>query len=234
MYIYAMRIFVISDLHGSSKALKAVLPTAESCGLILFAGDLTDFGGEAEARALLELFGPLKSRLLAVPGNCDKKGARELLESEGLSVEGTSAAKTGLAVVGSGGSPHWTGLTPYEKPDDELARDLYKGAEALESGPGDTPRGLPLGVLSHTPPKGSGADLSRGSSIGSASLAVALESLTPVLWVCGHIHESPCAAYVGRTLVINPGPLKEGRYAIAELDQDVSGAWRAKAELFRQ
>jgi uncharacterized protein len=229
-----MRIFVISDLHGSSMALKAALPKAESCSLILFAGDLTDFGGEAEARALLELFGSLKSKLLAVPGNCDKKGARELLESEGLSVEGTSAVKTGLALIGSGGGPRWTGITPYEKPDEELARALYKGADALQSDRVGASSGLPLIVVSHAPPKGSGADLSRGSSIGSASLAAALERLRPVLWVCGHIHESPCAAYVGRTLVINPGPLKEGRYAIAELDQDVSGAWRAKAVLFRQ
>lgn len=227
-----MRIFIISDLHGSAESLKAVLPKAEGCDLILFAGDLTDFGGEAEARALLELFGPLKSKLLAVPGNCDKKGAREVIESEGLSVERKAIEKGGAVVIGSGGGPRWTGLTPYEKPDEELARALYKGADSLGRSRGGVPSDLPLVVLSHAPPKGSGADLSRGSSIGSASLAAALERLTPVLWVCGHIHESPCAAYIGRTLVINPGPLKEGRYAIAEIERGASGAWSAKAELF--
>jgi hypothetical protein len=222
-----MRIFVISDLHGSAEALKTVLPKAEGSDLILFAGDLTDFGGAAEARTLLELFGLLKGKLLAVPGNCDRKGAREVLESEGLSVEGKSVLMAGLAVIGSGGGPRWTGMTPYEKSDEELARVLYKGAD------GDASSGLPLVVLSHAPPKGSGADDHKGASIGSASLATALERLTPVLWACGHIHESPCAAYIGRTLVINPGPLKEGRYAIAEIERDAAGAWRAKAELFR-
>jgi hypothetical protein len=220
-----MRIFVISDLHGSAEALTTILPKAEECDLILFAGDLTDFGGESEARALLELFGPLKCRLLAVPGNCDKKGAREALETEGLSAEGKAIIKDGIVVIGSGGGPRWTGMTPYEKLDEDLARALYEGSASGGAS------GFPLVVLSHAPPKGSGADVHKGSNIGSGSLAVALEQLTPVLWVCGHIHESPCAAYIGRTLVLNPGPLKEGRYAFAELERDPSGLWIAKAEL---
>jgi uncharacterized protein len=222
-----MRILVISDLHGSSEALASVLPKAEGCELILFAGDLTDFGGEREARALLDLFGDLKTKLLAVPGNCDKKGAREALEDEGLSVEGRSLERGGARVIGSGGGPRWTGMTPYEKPDEELAQVLYAGASASGS------PGLPLIVLSHAPPKGSGADSRKGSSLGSGSLAAALDRLTPALWACGHIHESPCAAYVGRTLVLNPGPLKDGRYAIASIERDGGGAWRSEAELLR-
>jgi hypothetical protein len=226
-----MRIFVISDLHGSSEALSAALPKAKGCDLLLFAGDLTNFGGEAEARALLGLFGPLKDKLIAVPGNCDKKGAREVLEAEGLSAEAKAVAKGGAMVIGSGGGPRWTGLTPYEKPDEDLARVLYEGADSLGSSLSGGSSGLPLVVLSHAPPKGSGADWRKGSSIGSGSLAAALERLTPVLWVCGHIHESPCADYAGRTLVLNPGPLREGRYAFAELERDPSGLWIAKAEL---
>ncbi len=47
----------------------------------------------------------------------------------------------------------------------------------------------------------------------------------------GHIHESPCAAFSGKTLVLNPGPLQSGRCALARLEWGADGAWRAEAEL---
>lgn len=226
-----MRVLVISDLHGSEEALRAVLPEAELCDLVLYAGDLTDFGGEREARRLLELLEPCLPRLAAVPGNCDRRGARAALEASGSSAEGRLLRKAGFAILGSGGAQRRSGLTPYERPDEELASDLYAGAEELSlsaAGPGPA---APLLVLSHAPPRGSGADLRKGEGVGSPALAVALERLSPLLWACGHIHESPFAGQVGETLVANPGPLREGRYAIATLDRDPGGGWRASAEL---
>jgi uncharacterized protein len=91
--------------------------------------------------------------------------------------------------------------------------------------------GKPLIVVTHAPPRGSGADLRKSVHVGSTAFADALERLRPTLWVCGHIHESPCASYSGATLVLNPGPAREGRYAIARLEKNSSGAWRAGAEL---
>ncbi|HET7838601.1 MAG TPA: serine/threonine protein phosphatase, partial [Rectinemataceae bacterium] len=75
-----------------------------------------------------------------------------------------------------------------------------------------------------------GADLRRGTPLGSESLRAALDAFRPLLWVCGHIHESPSAQVVGGTLVVNPGPLNEGRFARILVDRQ-SGAWSAKAEL---
>ena len=89
---------------------------------------------------------------------------------------------------------------------------------------------MPLVVLSHQPPKDSGADERRGVSVGSPALRKVLDAAAPALWICGHIHESPCARRVGDCLVVNPGPAKEGRYAIIRLDRD-GGTWTASAEL---
>jgi uncharacterized protein len=223
-----MLILVASDAHGSSEAIVAVTERARNADLILFAGDLTDFGGEEDARSLLKLLGPARGKLAAVPGNCDKKGAREFLESEGLSAEGHLLRMAGAAIIGSGGSPRWTGITPYERGDKEVAASLFAASAELAF---EGAKGLPLIVLTHAPPKGSGADLRKGAYIGSEALAEALERLAPVLWVCGHIHESPCAARVGRTLVLNPGSLRDGRYASASVERGPDGAWRAEAEL---
>ena len=225
-----MQILVASDAHGSSEAMAALAERARDAELLLFAGDLTDFGGEGEARSLLELLGAERGKLAAVAGNCDKRGARELLASEGLSAEGRSLRRAGALIIGSGGSPRWTGLTPYERGDRDVAASLYAAYEELGRG---GPDAAPLIVLTHAPPKGSGADLRKGSYIGSEALAEALERLAPVLWVCGHIHESPCAARIGRSLVLNPGSLRDGRYATASIERGPEGAWRADAELKR-
>jgi uncharacterized protein len=223
-----MRVLITSDLHGSADALKRFMPMAKEADLLLFAGDLTDFGGATEARALVGLFAGERSRLVAVPGNCDKRGARDLLCAEGLSADGLAIERGGTLVIGSGGALRWTGMTPYERGDPDLALSLYKALEVCASAPD-----APLIVLTHQPPKDSGADVRKGASVGSEALSEALDRIRPLLWVCGHIHESPGALFVGGTLVVNPGSLREGRYAEVDIERDESGAWRAAANLWR-
>jgi Icc-related predicted phosphoesterase len=166
---------------------------------------------------------------VTVPGNCDRKTARERLAALGLSADGSLVERGGVMTAGVGGGALRTGLTPYERGEEELAAAL-RGA----IGPrGSLPRdGMPLVALSHQPPRDSGADERRGSTVGSIALRRILDSVQPALWVCGHIHESPSVRRIGASLVVNPGPAKDGRYAKARLERDRSGAWTASAELF--
>jgi uncharacterized protein len=222
-----MRILAISDPHGSEAMLAAIAAKAEEADLILLAGDLTDFGGELDARSLLAPLAHFFGKLVAVPGNCDKRGARDLFVELGISADGRLVEKPGALVIGSGGGNLHTRMTPYERRDDDLLEALLSGfAEARAK----ADAGEPLIALTHAPPKGSGADLRRKASVGSRGLAEALARIKPILWVCGHIHESPCVADVGGTLVLNPGPLCEGNYAWARVE---AGAHRAEAELFK-
>lgn len=229
LYTKTMRIIVVADIHGSAQALARISALAGRADLMLIAGDLTDFGGASEARALLACLDGFAGKLVLVPGNCDKKGARELLAESGTCADGRLVEAGGARVVGAGGSPLRTGLTPYERHDYELSDALALALEELAEAGGDP--ALPLIVLTHCPPRGSGADRRKGADVGSQALSEALSRITPPLWVCGHIHESPCAAYSGRTLVLNPGSLHDGRYALAQLDRGSDGAWRAKADL---
>jgi Icc-related predicted phosphoesterase len=220
-----MTLLVIADIHGDIEALSGMLPLIRSSDFILLAGDLTEFGGAQEVDEVISLLG--SERLIAVPGNCDRRAARERLAALGVSADGRLVERPGILVAGVGGGLVRTGLTPYERREEELAANLKA---SLEKGAERAKGGLPLVVLSHQPPKDSGADLRRGVSVGSRALRDILDSERPPLWVCGHIHESPCAARHGRCLLVNPGPAKDGRYALVRLEKNGGGSWGANLE----
>lgn len=223
-----MTVLALADIHGVSTGLELLADLMRRVDLVLVAGDLTDFGGAEELQALLPLLAPARDRLAAVPGNCDRRGARQLLEQEGLSVDGRVVERGGARVVGTGGGILHTGLTPYERREEELTEALQSAWEA------HTPKNDgagPLVVLSHMPPRDSGADRSRSGPTGSRGLRQFLDAVTPPLWVCGHIHESRSAQRRGDTLIVNPGPLRIGCYALVDLCLEAGGVWRAEAEL---
>jgi len=220
-----MLILALSDIHGEVDALSDTLSRTPEVDLVLVAGDFTEFGGASELGEVLEAFGEARSRLVAVPGNCDRRTARERLAGLGLSADGRLVERSGVLVAGVGGGLLRTGLTPYERHDEELASGLRA---SLDEGASRAQDGSPLVVLSHQPPKDSGADMRRGVAVGSRALRAVLDSARPVLWVCGHIHESPCAQLVGGSLVVNPGAAKDGRYALVSLERDGAGAWSAR------
>ncbi len=220
-----MLILAIADIHGRAERLAALAPQAAEADLILIAGDLTDFGGAAEATRVIAALGDAVQKTLAVPGNWDKKGARQAIEAGGLSADGRLVERGGALVAGSGGSPLRTGLMPYERKDSDIADSLES---CLEGWTGDG--GRPLIALTHVPPRGTGADIRRGCHVGSAALRELFGAILPTLWVCGHIHESPCARESGSCLVVNPGSLHDGRYALVALEGG-QGRWTARTEL---
>lgn len=223
-----MRILALSDIHGHAERLERILGSAGEVDLVLVAGDLTDFGGAAELDLVLAAMDGQAGKIVAVPGNCDKRAARERLEELGLSADGRLVERPGALVAGVGGSLLRTGFTPYERYDEELAEALQTALDEAALLHSDAP----VIVLSHQPPRGTGADERRGASTGSHELRAILELEEPLLWVCGHIHESPCAFRVGSCLVLNPGPAGEGAWAIVELEREGGGPWYAEAELF--
>jgi len=224
-----MRFLLISDIHGDALSLEKLLGRERAVSAIIAAGDLTDF---EEGDAMLRMVNLLREAalpVLAVPGNCDRRTARAVLDSSGFSIDNRSrrvdfraaagpdsdtrnpAARGGsINFFGMGGGGFRTGFTPYERREDEFERIF---ASCPESGPGC----LPLVIVTHTPPRGTQADLRRGAHVGSPALAAALARIQPLLWVCGHIHEARSASMEGSSLLVNPGPLREGCYAIADI-----------------
>ena len=68
-------------------------------------------------------------------------------------------------------------------------------------------------LVSHTPPFQTKTDkLLNGTHVGSTAVRTFIEQQQPLLCLTGHIHESRGQDYIGRTLILNPGMIKDGGY----------------------
>jgi Icc-related predicted phosphoesterase len=59
-----------------------------------------------------------------------------------------------------------------------------------------------------------------GRHVGSESVRAFIETVQPLLCFTGHIHEGRGMDSIGRTKVVNPGPLWTGNYAYARVSGD--------------
>ena len=68
-------------------------------------------------------------------------------------------------------------------------------------------------LVSHTPPFQTKTDkLLSGAHVGSTAVRTCIEQHQPLLCLTGHIHESRGQDNIGRTLILNPGMVKNGGY----------------------
>jgi osmotically-inducible protein OsmY/Icc-related predicted phosphoesterase len=72
-------------------------------------------------------------------------------------------------------------------------------------------------LLVHTPPRFGDLDLHAGEHVGHPVVEEIIHTLDPRLVVCGHAMDGQGRAVVGDSLVVNPGPLCLGRYALVDL-----------------
>ena len=166
--------------------------------------------------------------IYAVTGNCDNPDFIEALEDEDINVQNTMVFRDGLVFSGSGGGAQFTGVTPNERTEEELVADFNVVKEQKE-----TTSWSNMIMIMHQPPKDTACDtITSGAHVGSPALRQVIEELQPLAVVTGHIHESFGKDTIGKTLVINPGSLAEGRYAVLEVLKSPEGEWSIKeAEL---
>lgn len=213
------RIVFVTDLHDLRAFLPAFAEVEAGADLCLVGGDITNFAGAAEARAVLAPLREAFPRLRAVPGNVDRPGVAGLLEEEGLSLHGRGEAMGGLWLSGVGGSNHTPLRAPTEYGEEALSALLRAGQPPAGQGSGVTAPAPPWILITHVPPRDTVADrMFAGPHVGSRALRGFLEEAAP-LWhrpglnLCGHIHEGIGQERVGETLVCNPGAFASGRYA---------------------
>ncbi|HML75130.1 MAG TPA: metallophosphoesterase family protein [Anaerohalosphaeraceae bacterium] len=214
-----MRLLIISDIHGQVDKVKRLSSALKGIELVLIAGDITTFGGADHAAAVLE---PLLSQsvpVLAVPGNCDPEGVSQYLESKQISLQGRTLQQGGYLFVGAGGSLPCPGLTPNECNDSFFETILCKALYRNEANSAFSVSKR-LILVTHQPAFGTAVDTVAGRSTGSPSIRRFIETHQPVLAVSGHIHEAFGTDRIGLTVLVNPGPLKQGRYATVDIKAD--------------
>lgn len=209
----AMILLGFTDIHGEPFLTARLSAEIAAADLILLAGDLTQFGGEADAQRVVEAFRRFNRNLVAVPGNCDHVEVDTWLQSQNLSLHGQHVIRDGIAFVGIGGSLPCPGLgTPLEQRDDAFEQLLTRPVAAV-------PAGQALVLLSHQPPFGTINDLvGHGRHVGSQSIRGFIEKHRPLICFTGHIHEGRGIGRIGDTQIVNPGPFREGGYAYARVE----------------
>src|SRR2546425_1658620 len=202
-----LKLLYVTDIHESKGALNWLLNFAkDSYYAILVGGDITT---EARMPFLEEFFDSVRKipgRIFLVQGNHDP---REMTVPTGMTLlHGRKLVLGEFTIGGLGGSNFTSGGAPFENADEE-ARSLL---DAL--GPVDV-------LVSHCPPYGTLCDLAPdGKNYGSVPVREYVESRKPRLVLCGHVHVARAIDKVEETIIVNPGPLMEGNYAMVNVLED--------------
>ena len=200
-----MRIIAAGDIHMDIGDV-ANIPSISSADHIIITGDITNYGSRLDAETVLNRLLDINSSILGVAGNLDQPDVACYLEDIGISLHGRCRKVEGLDFMGLGGSNFTPFNTPYEFSEQEL------GA-LLESGFSQVVDAENFILVTHTPPVQTQADrLGNGAHAGSIAVRKFIEEKQPHLCLSGHIHESRGQDYIGRTLVLNPGMMKDGGY----------------------
>jgi Icc-related predicted phosphoesterase len=205
-----MKIIALPDLHqGGITYLDRISHELVEVDLILLAGDLTNRGTTADAAHVVQAVHNHNSSILTVPGNWDGSEVDAYLTQEGINLHGRCLVKDQLRFIGVGGSLYSQMKTPNEMSETDFMAYLEQAAN-----------NLPFDVLvCHHPPLNTRADKTwTNLHIGSTSIRSFIEKFQPAWCFTGHIHETMGVIdVIGRTQIINPGPLWEGHYAYAEI-----------------
>jgi len=212
-----MRIIAAGDIHMDLDDV-ANIPGIDTADHIIITGDITNYGSSLDAEAVLNRLQTINSSILAVAGNLDQPDVARYLEDIGISLHGRGIIIEGLGIMGLGGSNYTPFNTPYEFSEEELCAFLASGFARIKDA-------KDFILVSHPPPVLTKTDrLVNGSHVGSMAVRTFIEEKQPLLCVTGHIHESKGQDYIGRTLVLNPGMMKDGGYIEAIYENGILSA----------
>jgi len=215
------RVLCAADTRGSAEAVDALVRAAADLDVqaIALVGDLSGAGGDrpGDYRSVFRVLGRAAHDTYWVPGPSDAPVEDYLREAHNIEVvhpflhgvHGTAAFAPGTVLVaGFGGEVDDDPAAPR----DELQRLRYPRWEAeyrLKLLQRELSEHEQLILLFSTPPAHKGRET--GGSEALAELAVTNRAR---LVVCGG---EPGSMMLGRTLVVAPGRLVDGGYAIADL-----------------
>ena len=213
----------VSDLHESSQRIEDIPEVDRAAGIII-TGDLTNAGDSRKADPLLDRIARINPVIYALMGNMDRSGVETLLQGRNMSIHARGVRlrdNIGLAGVGC------SLPTPFGTPSEVSEATL---AAWLEQAVGDVRHLQSIILATHNPPWATIVDrLRSGKHVGSRKLREFIEQHQPDVVVTGHIHEAVGEERIGASKIVNPGPLRNGGYALIR----PIGEGRLDAELHR-
>lgn len=198
-----LSIYAVADLHGDYDRLERIKGRVEAQkpDVLVIAGDITGlFGVEKYLRHLAGI--PLP--ILVIHGNMDTGDWEGIIAVSGniISIHQRETTIRGVPFVGLGG----TSPLPFSnrigfKEQSHLAEVARLiGEDSI--------------VVTHPPPHGVLDEVMGGIHTGSKRLRGMIEEKQPRMLICGHIHERPGWAHLGRTVVVNASMGRKGDGAL--------------------
>lgn len=203
----------MSDIHGAVAVAKCG-PLMAQADLIVVAGDITRSKTRGEAELVISEIERFNRHILAVHGNWDRIDVLNFLEEKSYSLHARGQVVDGVGFFGLGGSSPTPMQTATEYSEEEIARYLTEGYEAVREC-------AKVVLISHCPPRGIRDRTYLGLPGGSKSVRKFLEEHRVDLCMCGHIHEAGGIESFQETIVANGGSLKRGRGLYIELGEDI-------------
>lgn len=200
-----MRILHVSDIHCRLENLEEVLEREKDYDIVAITGDIC-----CNSR-LTRMLRSAPARILAVTGNMDDMHIARILRDNGWLLDGRIEVYGRYVFAGIGGLQAVQNIEALEKQLNSM--DL---------------KGKLLVVLAHHPVHGKLDRTYLGVHAGLYETRAFVEKYRPLVYMHGHIHEARGIDRLGETLLVNPGPLANGYYAVIEIDED-----GARAELRR-
>jgi Icc-related predicted phosphoesterase len=209
-----MILIALTDIHGRNENIEMISGALAAADTIIISGDITHFGREEETVEVLENIKRYNSNILAVSGNCDYPGVEAVLDEYGYNINGNLRPINGLQVIGLAGSLPCPGKTPNEFTEEELGTALEKSIVLADNRSN-------IILVSHQPPAGTVNDQVReGVHVGSRAVRSFIERYQPLVCFTGHIHEGMGTDTIGKTKIVNPGPLWYGKYTYARISEN--------------
>jgi len=203
-----MKIVALTDVHGAYGIVRSILEREAPFDAVVIGGDLTTRGTPEEAEAAIRSFGAFGSPVVVVAGNMDSPEVERAMGDAGLLIDGKGVVLEGVGFFGVSASPPTPMHTPYEIPEEEILK-------RSEAGWSDLGEATIRVFVPHAPPWNTRLDVLRnGAHAGSVSVRRVVESLSPDVVICGHIHESRGMDRLGRTHMMNCGPASDGKYGV--------------------
>jgi len=192
-----MKFLCFSDLHRDREAARSLVSRSPQADFVIGAGD---FANRHEGLAdTIDVLSEITVPSILVPGNGET--FEELLQAtqnwpSAHVLHGSGVETDGLHFWGVGGG---IPITPFGSWSYDF--DEQQGSDLLQACPKS-------GVLVvHSPPLGIVDEDGAGKVRGSEAILACVESKSPRLVVCGHIHSSwEKQARQGDSLILNAGP----------------------------
>ncbi len=209
-----MRVLLLTDIHGEVQKLQDIL-SREKYDTVLCAGDLSDArkfdNYKSQLLEVLDAFDQKGKMTKAVPGNMDpEEQCVQQLINYRMNIHKKIASFESFEAVGFGG-----GITPFGTPFEPEGSEIKAAVETLYQ---RMKADNKIAVI-HQPPKDTGLDIADGDHVGSPEVRELIEQKDFDLVLTGHIHESRGRDELNGTPVVNPGPVMEGYYGVAEIEE---------------